>query len=99
VKGLHLLLGVLGEHDTPEHPDYVPPVEIFTAALTGAPRSAPTQAMLMHHYERTGAFAKAEDALFALLDAAPRTAEVLDFGIRARLISITREYCPSVIER
>jgi hypothetical protein len=81
VKGLHLLLGVLGEHDTPEHPDYVPPVEIFTAALTDAHLPTRTQAMLMHHYERTGAFAKAEDALFALLHSVPRIPELLDFGI------------------
>jgi hypothetical protein len=35
----------------------------------------------MHHYERIGDFAKAEDALFGLLDAAPGSAEVLDWGI------------------
>lgn len=37
--------------------------------------------MLMHHYERTGAFGKAEDALFGLLETASGNAEVLDWGI------------------
>jgi hypothetical protein len=40
-----------------------------------------TQARLMQHYERTGEFAKAEDALFAMLDAEPEQAPLLEFGI------------------
>jgi hypothetical protein len=67
LKGLYLLLGILGGEEPSEHPDFVPSVEVFTAALADAPLPAQTQAMLMHHYERTGAYAKAEDALFALL--------------------------------
>jgi hypothetical protein len=81
LKGLHLLLGVLGGEEPSERPDFVPAVAVFTAALAEAPLPAQTQAMLMHHHERTGAFAKAEDALFALLDAAPDTGEVVQFGI------------------
>ena len=81
LKGLNLLLGVLGEHEASEHPDYVPPVEIFTVAVSDAHLPARTQAMLMRHHERKGEFGKAEDALFALLDAAPGSREVLDLGI------------------
>jgi hypothetical protein len=81
LKGLNLLLGILAEHETSEHPDYVPPVEIFTVALSDAHLPARTQVMLMRHHERKGEFGKAEDALFALLDAAPGSREVLDFGI------------------
>ncbi len=35
----------------------------------------------MHHYERMGAFAKAEDARYALLEAAPDDTEIVDWGI------------------
>ncbi len=35
----------------------------------------------MQHYERSGEFAKAEDALFAMLEAEPMNAGLVDFGI------------------
>ncbi len=81
LKGLHLLLGILGGEPPLEHPDFVPTVAAFTAALADAPLPPQTLALLMHHYERTGAFAKAEDALFALLDATPASPEVVQFGM------------------
>jgi len=34
----------------------------------------------MRHYEQTREFAKAEDTLFGILDAAPTSAKLLDFG-------------------
>jgi len=37
--------------------------------------------MLMQHYERTGEFAKAEDALFAMLEAEPKNPRLIKFGI------------------
>jgi hypothetical protein len=80
LKGLNLLLGTLAGAEPFERPDFVPTVVVFTAALADAPLPAQTQATLLHHYERTGAFAKAEDALFALLDVAPST-PVVQFGI------------------
>lgn len=36
--------------------------------------------MLMRHYEATGQFAKAEDALFSILDDLGSDAEVIAFG-------------------
>ena len=36
--------------------------------------------MLMQHYERLGDFAKAEDALFAMLELQPQNQRALDFG-------------------
>jgi len=39
-----------------------------------------THAMLMQHYERTGDFAKAEDELFAMLDAEPDNERLVEFG-------------------
>jgi hypothetical protein len=81
LKGLNLLLGALAGAEPSDRPDFVPTVVVFTAALADAPLPAQTLVMLMHHYERTGALAKAEDALFALLDAAPDTGEAVEFGI------------------
>jgi hypothetical protein len=81
LKGLHLLLGSVSSGAALEPPDLVPGLEVLVAALADAPLPARTQVVLMHHYERRGDFAKAEDALFALLDAEPGNSEALDFGI------------------
>lgn len=80
LKGLHLLLQTLASNDVIDCPEFVPQVDAFVAALgDGLPLA--TQAMLMQHFERIGEFAKAEDALFALLDAEPANAGLLQFGI------------------
>src|SRR6266700_2521954 len=81
LKGLHLLLDALSESDTFEFPEFFPRVEMFVSALADAPLPLQTQAGLMQHYERTGQFAKAEDALFAMLEAYPDNPDLLDFGI------------------
>jgi hypothetical protein len=81
LKGLHLLLHTLASEETGECPDFVPRVEMFVAALQDCVLPVRTQAFLMQHYERTGQFARAEDALFGIVEAAPGSAEVLDFGI------------------
>ena len=81
LKALHLLLDVLARGDVFECPEFVPKVEMLRQALQGMPLPARTCAMLMQHYERTGEFAKAEDALFALLDAEPDNSAIMEFGI------------------
>ena len=81
LKGLHLLLYTLGQADYAELPEFVPRVDMFAAALADAPLPLPTYAGLMQHYERTGQFAKAEDALFGMLEAAPTEQGAVDFGI------------------
>src|SRR5207249_3745466 len=68
LKGLHLLLGVLSRGEVFECPDFVPKIEVFMAALTDSPLPLSTLALLMQHYERTGEFGKAEDALFTMLE-------------------------------
>jgi hypothetical protein len=80
LKGLHLLLGTFGQTQAAERPDFVPTVEAFLTGLRDAPLPAATNAMLMQHYERMGEFAKAEDALFEILEVEPARAEVLEFG-------------------
>jgi len=81
LKGLHLLLDTLGRGEVFECPQFVPKVEEFVVALADSSLPLETQARLMQHYERTGEFAKAEDALFAMLDAEPEHAPLLELGI------------------
>lgn len=81
LKGLHLLLETLGRGEVFECPEFVPKIEQFVACLGEAPLPLPTLALLMQHYERTGQFGKAEDALYAMLDAAPDVPGLVDFGI------------------
>jgi hypothetical protein len=81
LKGLHLLLDTLGRGEVFESPQFVPKVEEFVVALGDDPLPLETEARLMQHYERTGEFGKAEDALFALLDAEPENAPLLELGI------------------
>jgi uncharacterized protein YuzB (UPF0349 family) len=80
LKALHLLLNVLGRDEPFKLPEFVPQVESLVAALQDGALPMRTQAMLMQHYERTGQFAKAEDALFAMLDAEPENRAILEFG-------------------
>lgn len=81
LKALHLLLDVMSSGEVYEWPEFVPKVENLLAGLEGTVLPTRTQAMLMHHYERTGQFAKAEDALFTLLDAEPAHIQFLEFAL------------------
>lgn len=81
LKALHLLLGVLMENDAFDYPEFAPKVGMLEAALAGTPLSVPTCAMLMQHYERNGEFARAEDELFAMLEAEPNNQRIVQFGI------------------
>jgi len=81
LKALHLLLEVLARGEVFDCPEFVPKVEMLVAALQSAPMPVQTSAMLMQHYERTGEYAKAEDALFAMLDAEPDNQAIVEFGI------------------
>ena len=91
LKGLHLLLDVLSQEEVFEYPEFVPKVEMLVAALRSTPLPVRTCAMLMQHYERTGEFAKAEDALFAMQEAEPDNPAIVEFGIAfyQRLLALT----------
>jgi len=80
LKALHLLLGVLSQDDPAGFPEFVPGVEAIVTGLQDQPLPVQTLAMLMRHYEATGQFAKAEDALFSILDARGADPEVIGFG-------------------
>jgi hypothetical protein len=81
LKSLNLLLQVFASGEIEDYPEFVPKVELLTAALRDAPLPAPTVAVLMQHCERIGEFARAEDALYVLFDQLGETPEVLDFGL------------------
>ena len=81
LKALHLLLDVLARDEVSECPEFVPKVEMLLAALQSTPLPVRTQAMLMQHYERTGEFAKAENALFDMHEAEPDNHAIVEFGI------------------
>lgn len=81
LKGLHLLLDSLARGEIYDLPEFVPKVEEFVVALADSELPLTTSALLMEHYERTGQFAKAEDALYAILDAEPGNLPAVDFGI------------------
>ncbi|HWX20217.1 MAG TPA: DUF6483 family protein [Candidatus Binatia bacterium] len=81
LKGLNLLLNILAQGEVSDFPDFVPKVESFVASLGEAPLPLPTHGLLMQHYERTGQFAKAEDALFGMLEAEPGHPGLVDFGL------------------
>jgi tetratricopeptide (TPR) repeat protein len=80
-KGLNLLLYSLAAGEVQEMPEFVPSLEVFVSSLNEASLPVETNAMLMQHYERTGEFAKAEDALFAMLEAEPKNLRLIKFGI------------------
>jgi hypothetical protein len=80
LKALHLLMGVLSQEDPAGFPEFVPGVEAILTALQDKPLPVETQAALMRHYEATGQFGKAEDALFSILDAVGADPEVIGFG-------------------
>lgn len=80
VKGLNLLLDTLARDEVFDRPEFVPRVQVFVDALADSPVPLSTQARLMQHYETIQEFAKAEDALFAMLEAEPGNPDLVNFG-------------------
>jgi hypothetical protein len=80
LKGLHLLLGLFGRNASIQRPDFAPAIESFLAALGDELLPLETRVLLMRHYEQSGQFAKAEDALLAMFDLQPASADLLEFA-------------------
>lgn len=80
VKGLHLLLDTFAGNEMAKRPDYLPTVDAFLLGLGDAPLPLNTNAMLMRHFAQTGEFAKAEDALFAMVETEASNPDLLNFG-------------------
>lgn len=81
VKGLDLLLNVLGSEDVFECPEFVPNVELLVSKLQDGDLPPQTLVRLMQHYEQSGQFGKAEDALFSMLQQDGTNSGLLDFGL------------------
>jgi uncharacterized protein DUF6483 len=60
--------------------DYVPTVESLDAELSGHALPVTTQQELLLYYEQAGVYAKAEDILWAMLQAAPGDCEIVGVG-------------------
>ncbi len=80
LKGLNLLLNVLGNDEPFEAPSYVPKVDVFVDRLRDVSLPPATQVALMRHHETTGAFGKAEDIFFSMLDDDSANASLVEFG-------------------
>jgi hypothetical protein len=81
LKALHIMLGLRLGEETQPLPDYAPRVEDLAARLKEERLPGRTYATLMIYYESQGAFAPAEDALYAMLEADPGIANAAAIGI------------------
>ena len=82
LKALNLLLTLQLRDTDFELPGLIPRIESLRDLLAGIPLPARTQAALYRHYERIGAYARAEDALFAIMESEPD-----HDGVRAETIA------------
>jgi tetratricopeptide (TPR) repeat protein len=77
LKALDLLLTLQLRDADFELPDFVPRIDMLRTQLSDSPLPLRTQAGLWRHYERIGDYAKAEDALFAILEGEPANANLI----------------------
>jgi hypothetical protein len=76
IKALDLLLEFHLQDIDLEFPEFVPKIEILRQQLADAPLPLRTLAALWRIYERNGAYAAAEDALYDLIEAQPANADL-----------------------
>lgn len=81
LKALHLLLNTALRSEDMEWPQFVPSIDMLAASLGNEPLPLHSYGLLMQHYERSGQFAKAEDALFAAIEIAPESRGLLQLGV------------------
>ena len=74
LKALNLLLTIKLQDADFEFPEFVPKIDLLRDELREADLPEQTLAALWRHYERVGAFARAEDSLALLLEAEPDNA-------------------------
>lgn len=77
LKALNLLLNLQMEDIDSEFQQFIPTIDLLCDQLRGVELPLTTLAALWRHHERIGAYARAEDALFALLEAQPNNRELL----------------------
>lgn len=81
LTALELQLDALVRYGAAGMPEYAPSVRRLVGAVGLYRLPIPLYAALVAHYEASGAYADAEDALHALLDAAPDDRAALELGI------------------
>ncbi len=81
VQAANLLLNVLLQEEDAILPDFVPKLAEILGRIEPGKLPPATMAAVMHYYERTGQFARAEDVLYELLDLNPQAAATLQWGI------------------
>jgi tetratricopeptide (TPR) repeat protein len=81
LKGLRLLLDAMADDPASRRPEFFPSIESFLIGFHDSALNLETNALLMRHYEQVREYAKAEDALFGMLDTEPGNIELLDFGV------------------
>jgi hypothetical protein len=81
LQALHLLLPLILRTNASEWPEFVPSIDLLLTRLADAPLPLQTNALLMQHFERNGQFAKAEDALFSMLELSANNPALLQMGI------------------
>jgi hypothetical protein len=88
LAALRLTLAAQARYGAADMPEYTPGVKRLVAALGLYRLPLELYPPLIAHHERQGAFADAEDALHALLDAAPDSdALALGIGLYERLLA------------
>ncbi|MFO1500972.1 MAG: DUF6483 family protein [Verrucomicrobiota bacterium] len=81
-KGLRVALDVCLREGIFEMPEFVPKVEHFVTMIGVENLTLDLRAALLQFYERSGQYAKGEDALFWILELEPRNPAVIQFGIQ-----------------
>jgi hypothetical protein len=81
LRSLHIMLGARLRDDQVPLPEYAPRIEDLVDLLKSGNMSLRTRATLMLYYEQTGQCAKAEDALFIMLEEVPGNADLIDIGL------------------
>jgi hypothetical protein len=79
-KALRILLDTALRDPSLPLPDYVPTIEALNAELSAHALPVTTQQELLLYYEQTGLYAKAEDTLWAMLQATPGDCTLVGVG-------------------
>lgn len=79
-RALELMLAAIGRDPSAPLPAYAPSIEGLVAAIGRHGVPLGTRLLLLEHFERAGAYDRAEDVLFSMLDDLPGDAELLERG-------------------
>jgi hypothetical protein len=82
LKGLNLQLEILLREGPFEFPEYAPGIDVLMKSLEGEPLPLHTEAGLMQYFESIGQYAKAEDALYRMLEAEASNRAAMEFGVQ-----------------